>query len=75
VEAETLACGTGAVAAAGVAFLKGKLPSPVQVQTRGGEILTVHLDGTIGQKIEKVYLQGDVRLVFKGEVFAEALKD
>jgi diaminopimelate epimerase len=75
VEAETLACGTGAVAAAGIAFLKGWRPSPVEVQTRGGEILTVHLEGEAGQRIERVYLQGAVRLVFRGEVFLEALND
>jgi len=75
VEGETLACGTGAVAAAGVAFFKGKLSSPVRVRTRGGEVLTVHLDGQAGQKIDRVYLQGAVRLVFQGEVFAEALND
>ncbi len=75
VEGETLACGTGAVAAAGVAFLKHKLSSPVQVQTRGGEVLTVHVEGQSEKGIEKVYLEGEVRLVFEGEVFEEALKD
>jgi diaminopimelate epimerase len=73
VEGETLACGTGAVAAAGVAFLKKKLPSPLQVQTLGGEILTVHVEGQQDKGIEKVYLEGEVRLVFEGEIFEEAL--
>lgn len=73
VEGETLACGTGAVAAAGMAFLKNKLTSPVRVQTRGGEILTVYLEGKAGQAIDQVYLEGVVRLVFEGEVFEEAL--
>jgi diaminopimelate epimerase len=75
VEGETLACGTGAVAAASLAFLKNTVVSPVQVQTRGGEILTVHLVGRAGQKLDAVYLEGMVRLVFQGEVFAEALAD
>ena len=75
VEGETLACGTGAVAAAAVAFLKNRLASPVRVRTRGGEILTVYLEGQAGQGIEQVYLEGAVRLVFQGEVFKEALKD
>jgi diaminopimelate epimerase len=75
VEGETLACGTGAVAAASLAFLKNKAVSPVQVKTRGGEILTVHLEGRAGEEIEAVYLEGRVRLVFQGEVFAEALAD
>ena len=75
VEGETLACGTGAVAAGAVAFLKKRLASPVRVRTRGGEILTVYLEGQAGQGIEQVYLEGAVRLVFQGEVFKEALKD
>jgi diaminopimelate epimerase len=75
VEGETLACGTGAVAAAAVAFLKKRLASPVRVRTRGGEILTVYVEGQAGQSIEQVYLEGAVRLIFQGEVFGEALKD
>jgi diaminopimelate epimerase len=75
VEGETLACGTGAVAAVGMAVLKGMVQSPVRVQTRGGEILTVYVEGESDQKIDKVYLEGKVRLVFQGEVFEEALND
>jgi diaminopimelate epimerase len=75
VEGETLACGTGAVAAACAAFLKGKAVSPVRIKTSGGEILTVHLEGQAGEKIDKTYLEGMVRLVFQGEIFAEALSD
>jgi diaminopimelate epimerase len=75
VEGETLACGTGAVAAAGLTFLKNRAASPVWIQTRGGEILTVHLEGRPGEQIETVYLEGLVRLVFQGELFPEALLD
>ncbi|HMK65673.1 MAG TPA: diaminopimelate epimerase, partial [Thermodesulfobacteriota bacterium] len=75
VEGETLACGTGAVAAACVAFLKGKTVSPVRIKTSGGEILSVHLEGEPGEKIDKAYLEGMVRLVFQGEIFAEALAE
>lgn len=73
VEAETLACGTGSVAAAAVAFFKNKVQSPVQVRTSGGETLTVYVEGQPGQEIRKVYLEGEVRLIFEGEVFEEAL--
>jgi diaminopimelate epimerase len=41
VENETLACGTGAVAAAVVSAALGKAKPPVAVLTRGGETLTV----------------------------------
>ncbi len=73
VEAETLACGTGSVAAAAVAFFKNKVLSPVQVRTSGGEILTVYVEGQPGRGINKVYLEGKVRLIFEAEVFEEAL--
>jgi len=73
VEGETLACGTGSVAAASIAFIKNKTRSPVKVQTRGGEVLTVYVEGQPGKCIEKVYLEGEVRLIFEGEVFKEAL--
>jgi diaminopimelate epimerase len=35
---ETLACGTGACAAAVAGIRRGELESPVRVQTRGGEL-------------------------------------
>lgn len=41
VEDETLACGTGAVAAALVMAALGKVKPPVAVRTRGGETLTI----------------------------------
>ncbi|MCJ7833000.1 MAG: diaminopimelate epimerase, partial [Deltaproteobacteria bacterium] len=75
VEGETLACGTGSVAAAAVAFFKNKVRSPVKVRTRGGEILTVYVEGQPGTRLERVYLEGEVRLIFQGEVFEEALID
>jgi diaminopimelate epimerase len=74
VEAETLACGTGAVAAASIAYRKGWVRSPVAVRTRGGEILVVHLDEDGSGGIGAVYLEGMVTLVFQGEVFPEVLE-
>jgi diaminopimelate epimerase len=73
VEGETLACGTGSVAAAAIAFFKNKAQSPVKVKTRGGEVLTVYIEGKPGLEISRVYLEGEVRLIFDGEVFEEAL--
>jgi diaminopimelate epimerase len=51
VEAETLACGTGAAAAAIAATLQWKLELPVTVRTRSNETLTIHFqydeEGTV----------------------------
>jgi len=75
VEGETLACGTGAVAAASLAYLKHNLTPPIPVQTRGGERLTVYLEGQPGQSIDQAYLEGEVGLIFEGRVFPEAWED
>jgi diaminopimelate epimerase len=66
VEDETLACGTGATAAAVVSALRGLMDSPVECLTRGGETLTVHFDRG-DDVITNVFLEGDVRLLFTGE--------
>jgi diaminopimelate epimerase len=70
VEAETLACGTGAAAAALVHARLGRVASPVRVHTRGGEILTVffHLDG---EEVREVFLEGEALVVFQGELWLE----
>ncbi len=62
VEEETLACGTGAVASAVIAHLQMKMPFPIHVTTRGGG-LTVYGD----DQFEHLELEGDVRLVYRGE--------
>lgn len=61
VEAETLACGTGVVAAAFVARVLGFEPSPVRVAVRGGDSLSVSFDN--GPRLE-----GPGKIVFSGEV-------
>ena len=65
VEEETLSCGTGVVAAALGASIKG-ISSPVTVKTRGG-VLRVSF-----QKSEKgfqnIYLRGSAILVFQGAI-------
>ncbi|MBM9537695.1 diaminopimelate epimerase [Desulfobulbus alkaliphilus] len=74
VEAETMACGTGAVACALVAAARGLAQSPVTVCTSGGTPLTVRFIGGGDQKpIEQVLLQGPAHLVYRGEITAEAL--
>lgn len=68
VEDETLACGTGAVASAIVLALTEKAPSPVKIRTRSGEVLTIHFDGPVDGPVKNVYLEGEAKIVFDGEV-------
>lgn len=60
---ETLACGTGACAAAVTGVLRELLASPVQVQTRGGE-LEIDWSGPG----EPVLMTGSAETVFEGEL-------
>ena len=60
VEAETLACGTGIVAAAWVADKLGLVRAPVRVTTAGGDILEVGLSPLV--------LTGPAEHVFQGEI-------
>jgi diaminopimelate epimerase len=73
VEEETMACGTGAVAAVLIAALQKGLESPLEVRTSGGEILTVLFELQDGPVAENVYLQGPARLICTGNLTAEAL--
>jgi diaminopimelate epimerase len=71
VEDETLACGTGAIAAAIVTADKTRMKSPIKVLTRGGEYLTIYFqdkDGTYND----VYLEGDARIIYKGRLWEDA---
>ena len=67
VEDETLACGTGCVASALVAARRFELPSPVEVETRGGEILKVHIEPANGGEPD-VYLEGLTKIAFEGRI-------
>ena len=70
VEGETLACGTGAVAVAATLALLGEAALPVELYTRSGLVLTVELrlDGT---RATEVWLGGEGRLVYEGELRSE----
>ncbi|CAD7774247.1 MAG: Diaminopimelate epimerase [Candidatus Methanoperedenaceae archaeon GB50] len=70
VEGETLACGTGAVASAIVAYKLGLVASPVKIKVRSGEILEVFFS----PDLKEAFLKGEVRLVCKGKICEEALK-
>jgi diaminopimelate epimerase len=78
VEAETLACGTGSIAAALIAAAKGMATSPVDVQTMSGETLTIYFIGPSRQdtlEFEEVHLEGDARVVYEAELWEETLKE
>lgn len=64
VEAETLACGTGASAAAVVLTKLGLASSPVAIRTRSGDLLTI----TVDHDDRKLFLRGPAVVAFQGEV-------
>jgi diaminopimelate epimerase len=77
VEAETLACGTGVLAAAAVALALGRCRLPVAAATRGGFVLTVAGEPGEGGSPpwsgpRRWSLAGDARIVFEGRLGAEA---
>jgi diaminopimelate epimerase len=71
VEDETLACGTGVVAAALITAFKGLVKSPVSVKTRGGEVLTVYFE-IEGREVKGVFFEGDVNIIYEAEMWEEA---
>ncbi len=73
VEAETLACGSGAVAAACVAVAEGWLSPPVAVRTASGRILEVAPESK--NPWGPVRLTGPAEPVAEGEVAAELLEN
>jgi diaminopimelate epimerase len=73
VEAETLACGTGSIAAALIAAAKNLVHSPVDVQTRSGETLTISFVQH-GEGFQEVYLEGDAKVVYEGLLWDETLR-
>lgn len=65
VEAETLACGTGAVACAVLLAAWGESGEQTSLQTRSGQTLTVTLNG---DDRSRPSLSGEGRLVFEGSL-------
>lgn len=67
VEGETLACGTGVVASAILASCRNEMKSPVQIETRGGEILQVYFQAG-NEAFTDVYLEGLTKTTFEGSI-------
>ncbi len=73
VEDETLACGTGVVAAVLAAAERGLVDSPVDTIVRSGEILRIYFTRK-GDCFKEIYLEGKVRIIYQGLLFEEAYK-
>lgn len=72
VEDITHACGTGVVASTLVAHAKKMVTSNVvKIKTMGGD-LTVYFD-VAGKKYTNVYLEGDARVICRGELTDESI--
>lgn len=71
VEDETLSCGTGAVAAALTASIRGFVSSPVEVKTKGGEILRIDFRKE-GPSFKEVYMEGDTSIIYRAQLNPEA---
>jgi diaminopimelate epimerase len=66
VEAETLACGTGSVAAACAIQEWGLGRLPINIETRSGRLLEIKATKASGGGYEDVWLAGEGRMVFRG---------
>jgi diaminopimelate epimerase len=71
VEDETLACGTGSVAAALIAAEKNMVASPVNVIVKSGETLRIHFQRT-DNGFDQIYLEGKANVVYEGRLWEEA---
>jgi diaminopimelate epimerase len=67
VEAETLACGTGSVAAALICFVTKKLSVPVKIIPKSNEKLFVNFD-VENSKVRNLSLTGPAKVTFTGEM-------
>ncbi len=73
VEDETLACGTGSIAAALVTSAKNGWASPVRVLTRSGIELKIYFTHQ-SDGYRAVHLEGDARVVYRGELWEDAYR-
>lgn len=71
IEGETLACGTGVLAAVAAALATGRAELPLRAATRGGFTLEVLGEARAGT-IERWELAGDARIVARGTLLSGA---
>jgi len=67
VEAETLACGTGSVAAALICFVTKKISVPVKIIPKSNENLFVNFE-VENSKVRNLSLMGPARVIFTGKI-------
>ena len=73
VEDETLACGTGSIAAALIAACKLEMRSPIRVRPRSGEYLTIFFR-LEDQCFHDIFMEGDARIIYQAELCSDAWK-
>ncbi|MDY6861647.1 MAG: diaminopimelate epimerase [Thermodesulfobacteriota bacterium] len=78
VEDETLACGTGSVAAAIIAARKGLVDPPVKVKVRSGEMLEIYFKDNPNKEdfdFGEVFLEGGAFVIYEGLLWSESLNN
>jgi diaminopimelate epimerase len=73
VEEETLACGSGSMSAAIALCATGQIDSPVQAETRSGDVLTVRFQRRADDGFDRLELEGPARIIYWGELAASDL--
>lgn len=71
VESETYACGSGCASAAVVLHMLSYPYTNYVFQTKSGFLLNVHIEGS-KQEISKIILEGEARVVCRGEIVPTA---
>jgi diaminopimelate epimerase len=79
VEGETLACGTGCIASVLMSAIRNQMVSPVEVQVRSGELLTIYFHSEFDQQLpqdapfKEVCLEGEARIAYEADLWYETL--
>lgn len=79
VEGETLACGTGDIAATLISAAKNLVISPTEVKTRSGESLTVYFQSNSDPQhsgdpqFKDVFLEGEARIAYEADLWSETI--
>ena len=72
VEDETLACGSGCIAASVSTFKNKETDPPLRLEPQSGILLTVQFQPE--NNFQDLYLEGDARLIYRGVLTREAME-